>query len=152
MERLDKDLQQRVWQRVQNREKVEMPLLEQENLRPLMLAIQENGAAYHNLSRLLPGNYGEKARKLWQESQRCMTCLKGVCKARGENIKIPQLPAEKEPVQRSLRKCFHRERNLWDEWEHRSGNSEYGMVYAQLARQARERCMTVMELLGSLEQ
>ena len=143
MERLDKELQQRVWQRVQNREKVELPPLEQENLRPLMLAVQENGAAYQNLSRQLPGKEGEKARKLWQESQRCLTCLKGICRARGEGMKIPQLTAEKEPLQRSLMKCYHRERNLWSEWERRSGDSEYGPIYAQLARQARERCAAV---------
>ena len=151
MERLDKELQQRVWQRVQSREKTDLPLLEQENLRPLLLALQENGAAYQNLSRQLPGKEGEKARKLWQESQRCLACLKGICRIRGESVKLPQLPVQKEQVQRSLMKCYHRERNLWSEWEHRSGDGEYGPVYAQLARQARDRCASVMEILGNLE-
>ena len=102
----------RVWQRVQSREKLEMPSLEQANLRPLILMAQENGVAYQNLSRQMSGAAGEKARRLWMENQRCLACMKGICRARGEKVKVPQLTAEKESAQRSLMKCYHRERKL----------------------------------------
>ena len=151
MEKLDKELQNRVWQRVQSREKLEMPSLEQTNLRPLILTAQENVAAYQNLSRQIPGKDGEKARRLWQESQKCIACMKGICRARGEQVKVPQLRAEKEPVKRALMKCYHRERKLWGEWEQRSGEAEHGLVFGRLAQQAREHCVTIMEILGNLE-
>ena len=151
MENLDKELQNRVWQRVQSREKLEMPSLEQANLRPLILMAQENGVAYQNLSRQLSGTAGEKARRLWMENQRCIACMKGICRARGEKVKVPQLTAEKESAQRSLMKCYHRERKLWSEWEQRSAEPEHGLVYGRLAQQAREHCVSIMEMLGELE-
>ena len=74
MEKLDKDLQNRVWQRVQSREKLEMPPLGQENLRPLILTVQENRQVYQNLSHQMPGKDGERIRRLQQECQKCITC------------------------------------------------------------------------------
>lgn len=151
MDKLDKDLQNRVWQRVQSREKVEMPPLRQENLRPLILTAQENALAYQNLSRQFQGKDGEKLRRLRQESQKCIACMKGICCARGEQAKVPQLNWEKEPAKRSLMKCCHRERRLWTELEQLSGDPEYGTVYASLSRRAGERYADVLELLGNLE-
>ena len=151
MEKLDKELQQRVWQRVQNREKLEMPALEQENLRPLILSVQENVVAYQNLSRQFQGKDGEKLRRLQQESQKCIACMKGICRVRGEQVKVPQLNWEKEPAKRVLMKCYHRERKLWNEWEQRSMDPDHGLVFGRLAQQAREHCVSIMEVLGDLE-
>ena len=151
MEKLDKELQARVWQRVQSREKLEMPPLGQENLRPLILAAQENAVAYQNLSRQFQGKDGEKLRRLQQESQKCIACMKGICRVRGEQVKVPQLNWEKEPAKRALMKCYHRERKLWNEWEQRSAEPEHGLVFGRLAQQAREHCVSIMEVLGDLE-
>ena len=151
MENLDADLQRRVWQRVQNREKVEMPPLTRGNLRPGALVALENGAVYQNLSRRLPGREGEKLRKLWLDAENTVACVKGLGRLQGEPLKLPQLTPEKESAQRALMKCCHRERKLWNEWEQLTADGEYGPVYAQLARKARERCMVVLEVLGSLE-
>jgi len=151
MEKLDKELQSRVWQRVQNREKLEMPLLGQENLKPLILAVQENRQVYQNLSRQMPGKEGEKLRRLQQENQKCISCMKGICGVRGEAVQVPQLNVGKEPPKRTLMKCYHRERKLCSELDRMSAEPEFGLVYGHLSRQARERCIAVLELLGDLE-
>ena len=151
MEKLDKDLQSRVWQRVQSREKMEMPQLGQENLRPMILEIRENQLAYQNLGHQMAGKDGEKLRRLQQESQKSLACLKGICAVRGEPVQIPQWNPGKEPVKRALMKCCHRERKLTLELEQMSTDPEYGPVYRQLSRQAAERWSGVLELLGGLE-
>ena len=151
MEKLDKDLQSRVWQRVQSREKMEMPRLGQENVRPLILEIRENQLAYQHLGRQMAGRDGERLRRLQQESQKSLTCLKGIGTVRGETIQIPQWNPGKEPVKRTLMKCGHRERKLASDLQQLSADPEYGPIYGQLSRQAVARWSEVLELLGGLE-
>lgn len=151
MEKLDKELQNRVWQRVQSREKLEMPQLGQENLKPQIMALQENHQAYHYLSRQMAAKDGEKIRRLQQETQKCIACLKGICFARGEPVQVPQLNIGKEPAKRVLMKCYHRERKLCAELDRLAADPEYGPVYGHLSRQAGKRCAEVLELLGDIE-
>ena len=151
MENLDKELQSRVWQRVQNRAVPDMPPLGRENVKPLLLMLQENSQAYQQLGSRLPGPEAEKLRQLRQESQRCIRCMKGICRMAGETVQVPQLPMEKEPVKRTLMKCCRRERELWSACAQRADHPEYGIVYARLARQAGERYAGLLELLGDLE-
>lgn len=151
MENLDKELQHRVWQRVQNRAVPDMPPLGKENLKPLLLMLQENSQAYQHLAGRMPGADGEKLRQLRQESQRCIRCVQGICRMAGETVQVPQLNPEKEPVKRALMKCCRRERELWTAFAQRADHPEYGIVYARLARQAGDRYAGLLELLGSPE-
>ena len=151
MENLDRELQSRVWQRVQRREAPDMPPLGTENLKPLLLMLQENSQAYQQLASRLPGAEGEKLKQLRQESQKCIRCLKGIAFMAGEKVKVPQLPMEKEPVKKMLMKCCRRERELWNGFAQRAEQPEFGIVYAWLARQAGERYAALLELLGNLE-
>lgn len=151
MEKIDQALQSKVWQRVQNRDMPDLPALGKDNLKPLLLTAQENQQVYQTVSRQLPGKEGEKIRKLQMESRNCIACMKGICRIWGEPVKVPQLPVEKEPVKRALMKCYHRENKLRTEWEHRTTDPEYGAIYTHLAQRAREHCVAVMEVLGSLE-
>ena len=70
---------------------------------------------------------------------------KGICRIRGEQVKVPQLQPAREPAKRMLEKCCHRERRLWEEAERRSVDPEYGPAYSRLARQAGERYAAVLE-------
>lgn len=151
MDGMDRDLQKRVWERVQSRETAEMPQLKRDNLKALMYPAQENSAVYQSLSRQMSGRDGEKLRRLHQEEQKCIACIKGMCRLRGEQVKVPQLTAPKEPARRALEKCYHREKKLWSEYEGRSADPEHGVVFGRLAQQAREHCVTIMEILGEME-
>ncbi len=151
MEKLDKELQTKVWQRVQSRDKLEMPQLGQENLKPLLLEARENQLVYQNLVHQVAGKDGEKLRRLQQENQKCVACLKGICGIRGEPVQAPQLNPGKEPPRRALMKCYHRERKLCSELERLYTDLEFGPVYGYLSRRAGERCAGVLELLGGLE-
>lgn len=151
MDELDRDLQKRVWQRVQYREKVEMPPLGKDNLRPWMTMAQENAAAYQSLHRQFSGKEAEQLRRLQQESQRCIACMKGICRLRGEKVKQGNFQAPKEPPGRALEKCYHRERRFSEGCGEQSADSEHGIVFSRLALQAQEHCMTILEILGRME-
>ncbi len=148
---LDREMQKRVWERVQSREPVQMPQLKRDSVKPLLYPAQENSSVYQSLSRQLQGKSGEKLRRLHQEAQTCIACIKGMCRLRGEPVKIPQLTAPKEPARRALEKCYHREKQLWSEYENRAADPEHGVVFGRLAHQAREHCVTILELLGEME-
>lgn len=149
MEELDRDLQKRVWQRVQGKET--MPPLGKQNLKPWMLTAQENAVAYQGLSRIFTGREAEQMKRLQQESQKCIACMKGICRLRGEKIKLGQLPQGSENQRRILEKCYHRERQLWEHFERQATEPEHGIVFARLAQQAQEHCVTIMEILGRME-
>ncbi len=149
MEELDRDLQRRVWQRVQG--KGDMPPLGKQNVKPWILAAQENAAAYQHLARTYSGKDAEQLKRLHQESGKCIACMKGICRLRGEKVKIAPLPQTFENQRNLLEKCYHRERRLWEQLEQQAADPEHGVVYARLARQAQEHCVTIMELLGRRE-
>lgn len=151
MEQLDQELQKRVWERVQGREKADMPPLRQDNLKPWMMTAQENAAAYQQLARQMTGKHAEQLKKLEQETQKCIACMRGICRLRGEKVKVPALTAPKEPAQRTLEKCYHRERRLWEEAERRASDPEHGIIFGKLSRQAGERCAVLLEILGRME-
>ena len=88
MENLDRELQAKVWQRVQNRIPPDMPPLGKENVKPLLLLLQENSQAYQQLAGRLPGAEEEKLRQLRQESRKCIRCLKGIALLAGEKVKV----------------------------------------------------------------
>ena len=151
MEQLDREMQKRVWQRVQSREPEQMPQLPMDNIKPLILTAQENLAAYQYLSGQMGQRYRDTLTHLQRETQKSIACMQGVCHMRGEQVKVPQIKAAREPGRRMLGKCYHRERKLWREWEQRISDPEHGVVFGQMANQSRERCGMIMELLGKLE-
>lgn len=150
MEQLDKDLQKRVWQRVQSREEPTQVSLQSDPLKALILTARENNAAYGQLLRKM----GQKDRitmnRMLRETGRNIAAMLGICRLRGESAKVPRIPPVREPVRRSLEKCYHRERKLSGEWERRASDPEHGVVFGQMAAQAKARCMALAEMLGRI--
>lgn len=149
MEELNREMQERVWQRVQSREPVE--LAQPDNLKALLLATQENSEAYRYLARQMQGKERERLLALHRDAQSCTACIKGICTLRREQAAVPRMQPRQEPASRMLEKCYHRERRLCAEWEQRVSDPEHGPVFGELARQSRGRCVSVIQLLGKLE-
>ena len=147
MERMDAQLQRRVWERVLGT--AEQP--RQENWKGLLYPAQENALVYQNLSAQSGQHHGEKLRRLQQEQRRCIACIKGICRLRGEKVKTPVVQIPKEPARRALEKCYHREKRVWEACEHWSSDPDHGVVFGRLAQQAREHCVTILEILGEME-
>lgn len=151
MEKLDKDLQQRVWQRVQKREQQEMPPLQRDNLKPFILEAQENLAAVRHLQLQLIGKQWEPLRGMERELTRMIHTLRGICTLRGEKITLKPAVQPKDVPRRSLEKGFHRQRRLWEEMERRASDPEFAPVFRRLCRQGEDLTALWAELMGKLE-
>lgn len=150
METIDKAKAARVWQRVQG-EAVANPT---HGLQGLIAEEWADAAIYLSLSRRVQGNAASILRKIGQEEQSHMACLKGIYALQGTgkpDIPAPP-PVDKAPVSVILRRCYGREMRCLAQYESRSNDPEYGQVYARMAQQEREHCRLVLELLGSLPQ
>ena len=147
MEQFDSAKAARVWQRVQEREPVEP--LRPENA-SLIRAASEQAARYRNLSRGMPGKYGEMLRDCSRQQQRAADCLRGICRLSG--IPLPpgrNRPLPPEPVRQMLEQCCREERKLVEAYSQRMPDPEWGRVYGKLAAEAAGRCCSLLEILGS---
>ena len=150
METYDKAKAARVWQRVQG-ETVANPT---QGLGGLIAEEWADAAVYLALSRRVQGNASAVLRKMSQEEQAHMACLKGIYTLQGAgrpDIPSPP-PPDKAPVSMLLRRCYGREMRCLAQYEARASDPEYGQVFARMAQQEREHCRQILELLGSLTQ
>ncbi len=150
METYDKAKAARVWQRVQG-ESVTDPT---KGLPALIAEEWSDASLYLALSRRVQGNMSAVLRKMSQEEQAHMACLKGIYTLHGAgrpDIPTPP-PPEKIPVATLLRRCYGREMRCLAQYEARSSHPEYGQIFARMAQQERDHCRQILELLGSLGQ
>ena len=148
MDTIDKAKAARVWQRVQG----EVTANPSQGLQSLIAEEWADAAIYLSLSRRLQGNAANILRKIGQEEQSHMACLKGIYSLQGTckpDIPAPP-PVDKAPVSVILRRCYGREMRCLAQYESRAGDPEYGQVYARMAQQEREHCRLILEILGSL--
>jgi hypothetical protein len=151
MEKVDKQMERRVWQRVQSRQDTPIPAPRQENLKPWVLVAQENTAVLRSLQLQLIGKQWEGLRKLEGDSGRIVQALRGICLMQGETVRLNPVPTPKETPRRALEKCFHRTRRLRDEMVKRSADGEFGIVFLSLARKCEDLCAALAEMIGRLD-
>ena len=149
METYDKAKAARVWQRVQG----ETAANPTQGLTGMIAEEWADAAIYLALSRRVPGNYGIVLRKMGQEEQAHMACLKGIYTLQGNGR--PDVPTPPPPdnasVQTILRRCYGREMRCLAQYEARTDHPEYGQIFARMAQQEREHCRQILELLGNLQ-
>ena len=148
METFDKAKAERVWQRVQG-DAVTTPT---RGLQGLIAEEWTDAAIYLSLSKRVQGNAANVLRKIGQEEQAHMACLKGIYTLQGSgrpDIPAPQ-PIDRAPVSVMLRRCYGREMRCLAQYEARANDPEYGQIFSRMAQQEREHCRQILELLGSL--
>ena len=148
METYDKAKAARVWQRVQGAATANPS----QGLQGLIAEEWSDAALYLALSKRLQGPAAATLRKMSQEEQTHMACLKGMYALQGAgrpDIPTPP-PSETAPIGLLLRRCYGREMRCLAQYENRSADPEYGQVFARMAQQEREHCRQILELLGSL--
>ena len=148
METYDKAKAARVWQRVQG-ETVANPM---QGLQGLIAEEWADAAMYLALSRRVQGNHSMLLKKMSQQEQSHMACLKGIFTLQGTGrpeIPAPQ-PIEKASITMLLRRCYGREMRCLSQYESRMGDPQYGHIFRTLARQEQEHCHMILEILGTL--
>lgn len=143
MEKINEALQARVWQRVQGK------AVPAGSETPQQLA-GELALRYRQLSSQMPGQ-GEQFRHLSGQIRKTQACLAGLCRIRGCADANAVPAAGKEDPRHRITKCCHLERRLGEALDQLSSDGEWGKLYGLLAEQASQRCMTLLEILGSLQ-
>ena len=139
----------RVWQRVQSAQP-ELPRPE-ENLKELIFNEWTAAATYSRLARQLPQKEAAVLQRLSREEHGHGACLRGIYLLKtGEKCPVHTPEPETEPVEATLRRCYGLEMRSLKEYEVKTGDPEYGHVYARLADQEREHCMALLGVIGSL--
>ncbi len=148
METFDKAKAARVWQRVQGDAAADPA----RGLQGLIAEEWADAVLYLSLSRRVQGNAAAILKKMGQEEQAHMACLKGIYTLQGTgrpNVPTPPQP-DNAPVSTMLRRCYGREMRCLAQYEARANDPAYGQVFARMAQQEREHCRQILELLGSL--
>ena len=151
MEKVDKQLEKRVWQRVQSRQEATPPPIRQESLKPWVLVALENTAVLRTLQLQLIGKQWEGLRRLEGDCSRIGQALRGICQMQGETVRLNPVPTPKEMPRRALEKSFHRTRRLREEMLKRCADGDFGVVFQSLARKCEDLCAALAEMIGRLE-
>ena len=148
METIDKAKAARVWQRVQGNV-ADDPT---QGLGGMIAEEWADAAIYLSLSKRVQGNAAAILRKIGQEEQSHMACLKGIYTLQGNGRPDvpPPPPVDRAPIGTLLRRCYGREMRCLAQYESRANHPEYGQIFARMAQQEREHCRLLLELLGSL--
>lgn len=151
METYDPQKAARVWQRV--RQTDQMPARpENSELLSMIEEAWKDAGVYLYLSQRYQRNQSAALRRMHEQQQSHVACLKGIytlLNGTRPTLHIPMPPPPQEPPEVVLRRCYGREMRSLARYEARAADPEYGQVFARMAQQEREHCRMILELLGS---
>lgn len=137
-----------VWQRVRAEAS---PSLEENGLGELIVREWESASAYLQLSRRMTGRSATLLRKLFEQEQAHVACLKGIYTLiTGKRPSFTGVKPGQDDPQKALRRCYGEQMQRLACYEQRSADPQYGHVFARLAQQEREHCHILLEILGTL--
>lgn len=150
MNTIDQHKAARVWQRVQESKPAPKPD-RLENLQELIMNEWIAAATYQQLSRQLPQKEAAVLQRLAREEHGHGACLRGMyALVNGEKCAVHSQQISKEPVDRTLRRCYGLEMRSLKEYEAKCDDPEYGHIFARLAEQEREHCMALLGIIGAI--
>ena len=149
METIDPAKEAQVWQRVRGQQPPEDP---REGLQELIAREWEVAGACLQLSRRFNGKQSTLLRQLFEKEQAHGACLKGIYTLiTGQRPHVRSNATASGFPETELRRCYGKQMQNLAEYERRSSHPEYGHVFQDLARQEREHCHLLLEILGSLK-
>ena len=149
METIDPAKAARVWQRVQGALPAEQ---KEQGLCEMIARAWTDSAVFLHLARRFSGKESALLRKLSEQEQASAACLKGIYTLiTGQRPAVRAVQPQPEESERALRRCYGSKMQSLTWYESRTGDPEYGPIYARLAQQEWEHCRIVLELLGGLK-
>ena len=137
-----------VWQRVQG----EAPTSDFRQIPQMIAEEKQDATVYLHLSHHFIGKESAMLRKMFEEEQMHITCLRGIYRiVTGERCQVHTIPLEPGEPAVALRRCYGREMRCLAAYEALSGDKEYGPVFSQLAQQEREHCKNILHLIGKMD-
>lgn len=146
MDTIDQNTVDRVWQRVRGN-----PAPQPCSIKTLIYHKSQDIAVYRYLAGKFTGSSRALLEQLAQQEQAQVACLKGIYKMDTGSQPDMQIPRPKaEPTDALLRRCYGRKLQNLACFTERSGESQFGVVFARLAAQEQQHCQDLMILLGSI--
>ena len=147
-----KDLETRVWQRVQQGKEEPAVPKNTDSLPALIMEQLQLSAVYLQLSRQTGGQNSAAFVRLARESRMQAVCLKGIVTLTNGHLPAPPVtPAQTSPMDALLRRCYGKELRLLKAYENRRGDGEYGPVFDRMSGRSRDHCCMLLELIGTLK-
>ena len=139
---------ERVWQRVQG--EATQP---DYHWIPEMIAEEKaGGGIYLHLSHHFGGKEGAMLRRMFEEEQSHISCLRGIYRLiTGERCQVHAKPLAPEDPAIALRRCYGREMRCLATYEAHCADPEYGPVFSLLAKEERQHCKNILHLIGKLD-
>ena len=148
MEPFDQEKAQRVWQRVRQDPPPAAPEAE---LLALIAGEMTDAATYLQLSRRFQGKESAVLRRMFEQEQAHIACLKGIYTLQtGAPPVLKRTPVVPEETAHALRRCYGTEMRCLAAYEKHAADPQYGPVFSRLAQQEREHCHMLLELIGKL--
>ena len=148
MKEINPNTAARVWDRVRN---TAVPTGDAPTILNLIAEEILDAASYQRLARRLPPPQAAIAKKLMQQEQSHISCLKGIYTLiTGDKPLVPPPTVTDDPPEIMLRRCYGREMRCLSQYEARQTDPQYGHIFQTLARQEKEHCHRILEILGSL--
>ena len=146
-----KDLETRVWQRVQQVKEESATPPGTDNLPALIMEQLQLSNVYLQLSRQTGGQNSTAFMRLARESRMQAVCLKGIVTLMNGHLPaaVPA-PTQTSPQDALLRRCYGKELRLQKAYESRRSDPEYGPVFDRMAGRSRDHCCALLELIGAL--
>ncbi len=143
-----KQKHEQVWQRVQG----QSPAPDYKWIPEMIGEEKADGAIYLHLSHHFGGKEGAMLRRMFEEEQSHVSCLRGIYRLiTGERCQVHTVPFAPEDPAIALRRCYGREMRCLATYEARCADPEYGPVFVQIAQQEREHCKNILHLIGKLD-
>lgn len=148
MEKYDRNLEKRVWERVRS----DAP--REPDLRNLPALISDEAAAaamYQSLARRVPPRHRGTLLRMAREEQSHRDALMGMyCLTTGRHTTVKAPVPSLSPLEAALRRSYAGELQSISAYEARSGDPEYGAVFARMAREEGDHSRWILEILGDL--
>ena len=139
---------ERVWQRVQGN----APAPDYHWIPEMIAEEKAGGGIYLHLSHHFCGRDGAMLRKMFEEEQSHISCLRGIYRLiTGERCQVHTAPIAPEDPTIALRRCYGREMRCLATYEAHCADPEYGPIFALLAKEEREHCKNILHLIGKLD-
>ena len=148
MESIDNEKAQRVWERVRGGGGA---VMDTGALAALLSQELSDAAVFTQLARRLGGRGGT----LLHLSRQCRQnagCLRGICvilDGKPPVVAVPA-PAEEQTVN-ALRRCYVNSLGRIHEYESRSRDPDYGLVFRKMSAAMEDQCTALLDLIGKLE-
>lgn len=149
MEKYDRELASRVWQRVYPQNPPQEPD-DHALLRRFLTEEAQAAQCYASLAKTLTGS-ARTLGTLAEASRRNVLHLKGLCfLLTGSRPAAPKLPVREENPEAALRRCCGECIRWAKACQEHSGDGEYGCIWEELAKKKREQSFQILQILGSL--